>query len=68
MDELYRANFLISLARKKYPLPVSYRGRLTEAELEKIREYCKINTPSVFMNGECMYSIRILKNQAREDE
>ncbi len=67
MNKLYRAKFLINLARKKYPLPVSYRGRLTEEELEELRKYCRVNTPAVFMSGECLFVIRIEKNERKKE-
>ena len=53
-----RAPYLISLAKDKFPLSVSYKGKLTEDELTEIEQYCDLHCSSIFMDGSAVYNIR----------
>ncbi len=57
-DTKSRAESLVEMAKNKYPVSVSYIGRLSEPEQSKIEENCDINCPAVYMDGSAMYSIR----------
>lgn len=49
---------LIEQAKSKYPLSISYKGRLTSKEVEKLEKHCMLHCPSVYMDGTAVYSIR----------
>ena len=52
------AEKLIELAKNRFPLSVSYKGRLTSGEMKKLEKHCIIHCPSVYMDGSAVYSIR----------
>ena len=52
------ATELIEKAKNKYPLSVSYKGRLTSEEVAEIEKNCTVHCPSVYMDGTAVYSIR----------
>jgi hypothetical protein len=49
---------LIQKAKNKYPLSISYKGRLTSTQIKELEKYCIIHCPSVYMDGTAVYSIR----------
>ena len=49
---------LIEQAKRKFPVAIQYKGRLSDSEIEKLEKVCKVRRPSVYMNGSVMYSIR----------
>ena len=52
------AEELIEQAKSKYPLSISYKGRLTSKEVAELEKYCTFHCPSVYMDGTAVYSIR----------
>ena len=59
------AEELIEQAKNKYPLSVSYQGRLTSEEVAEIEKNCTIHCPSVYMDGTAVYSIRYKRSDAQ---
>ena len=59
------AEELIEKAKNKYPLSVSYKGRLTSTEIAKVEEYCTVHCPSVYMDGSAVYSIRYKRSDTQ---
>lgn len=57
---------LIQKAKNKYPLSISYKGRLTSKEVAEIEKNCTIHCPSVYMDGTAVYSIRYNWSEAAE--
>lgn len=49
---------LIENAKNRFPLSVSFSGRLTTTEIALIERYCTVHCPSVYMDGSATYSIR----------
>ena len=49
---------LIDSAKNKFPLSVSFSGKLTTKELAVIDKHCTVHCPSVYMDGSATYSIR----------
>ena len=49
---------LIECAKIRFPLSVSFSGRLTNTEITEIEKYCAVHCPSVYMDGSATYSIR----------
>ena len=49
---------LIESAKNRFPLSVSFSGRLTSTEIVVIEEYCTVHCPSVYMDGSATYCIR----------
>ena len=48
---------LIDSAKNRFPLSVSFLGKLTNAEIALIEKYCTLHCPSVYMDGSATYSI-----------
>ena len=59
------ATELIEKAKNKYPLSVSYKGRLTSEEVAEIEKNCTVHCPSVYMDGSAVYSIRYKRSDAQ---
>ncbi len=59
---------LLKQAEEKFPCSISYRGRLTEKEREELERKCRVTTPAVYMSGECVYVIRLLKKPEEKFE
>lgn len=62
------AEQLVELAKNKYPVSTSYKGRLTESDIEDIEKECDICCSSVYMDGTGYYFIRYRKEQTYEHE
>ena len=60
------AEGLIQRANNKYPLSISYKGRLTSEEVAELEKYCIIHCPSVYMDGTTVYSIRYKGSEVTE--
>jgi len=54
---------LIEQAKNRFPLTISYKGRLTSKEVIKIEKFCEMHCPSIYMNGTAVYSIRYKKEK-----
>ena len=52
------AERLIEKARNKYPLSISFNGKLSLEQIKLIEKHCIIRCPSVYMDGTAVYSIR----------
>lgn len=57
-EMMARAEEVIRKAQERYPLSVTVREPLSEDDLTLIRQYCRVNCPSAYMNGEASYVIR----------
>ena len=60
------AEELIAKAKNRFPLAISYKGRLTSEEMKKLEKHCIIHCPSVYMNGTAVYSIRYKRSEVAE--
>ena len=60
------AEELIEQAKNRFPLSVSYKGRLTSGEMKKLEKHCIIHCPSVYMDGTAVYSIRYKGSEVAE--
>lgn len=60
------AEELIEQAKNRFPLSISYKGRLTSGEMKKLEKYCIIHCPSVYMDGTAVYSIRYKGGEVAE--
>lgn len=60
------ADEIIEKAKNKYPLSISFKGRLTAEDIKKLEEYCLIRCPSVYMDGSAKYSVRWLREEHHE--
>lgn len=49
---------LIDSAKNRFPLSVSFSGKLTSTEIAVIEKYCTVHCPSVYMDGSVTYNIR----------
>lgn len=49
---------LIESAKNRFPLSVSFTGKLTSKEITLIEKFCTVHCPSVYMDGSATYSIR----------
>ena len=49
---------LIESAKIRFPLSVSFSGKLTSTEIALIEKSCTVHCPSVYMDGSATYSIR----------
>ena len=49
---------LIETAKNRFPLIVSFSGKLTNLEIALIEKYCTVHCSSVYMDGSATYSIR----------
>ena len=49
---------LIESAKNRFPLSVSFSGKLTNKEIALIEQYCTVHCPSVYIDGSATYSIR----------
>ena len=54
---------IIEHARKKYPLSVFWKGRLSDEERKAVEEECDVHCVSVFMDGSATLSIRYKKDK-----
>lgn len=59
------ATELIEKAKNRFPLAISYKGRLTSTQIKELEKYCIIHCPSVYMDGTAVYSIRYRKNEVK---
>jgi hypothetical protein len=57
---------LIQKAKNKYPLSISYKGRLTSTQIKELEKHCIIHCPSVYMDGTAVYSIRYKGSEVAE--
>lgn len=51
-------NNFVQMAKEKYPLSISYKGKLTEKELLELEKFCDIHCSSIFMDGSAIYTIK----------
>ena len=49
---------LIESAKNRFPLSVSFSGKLTNIDIAVLEKYCTVQCPSVYMDGSVTYSIR----------
>ena len=49
---------LIDSAKNRFPLSVSFSGKLTVTDIAVIEKYCTVHCPFVYMDGSATYSIR----------
>lgn len=49
---------IIARAIDKWPASVSFHGRLTQEELDRLEEECEVKCMSVYMDGTGTYLIR----------
>ena len=57
---------LIAKAKNRFPLAISYKGRLTSEEVTELEKYCAVHCPSVYMDGTAVYSIRYKRSEVAE--
>ena len=48
---------IINDAKKRFPCSISFLGTLAPVQIEKIEKECKVMVMSVYMGGQCRYSI-----------
>ena len=58
---------LAFLAKCKYPLSITYKGRLTEEEILTLEKTCNIQCSSLFMDGSAVYTIRYIPRCQKEN-
>ena len=58
---------LAFLAKCKYPLSITYKGRLTEEEILTLEKTCNIQCSSLFMDGSAVYTIRYIPKYDKEN-
>ena len=60
------AEKLKNLAKEKSPIYIHYKGKLSEDEVLEIEETCDIHSPTVYMDGSAIYSIKYRRVESEE--
>ena len=50
-------NKIIIQAKNKYPISISYIGKLTDNDTQKLEQFCDIKCLSLYMDGSAEYII-----------
>lgn len=58
IEDKVSVDHLILLAKKKYPISVTYKDRFIEDDMNMLDKICDVRCSSVYMNGTGTYSIR----------
>lgn len=61
-----KAEELKNLAKEKFPIHIHYKGKLSEGEVSEIEETCDIHSPTVYMDGSAIYSIKYRRVESEE--